>query len=52
MVGKPQVYLLDEITSSLDEQNAREMEEILLAEDASQEPQKSTTIYLPLPKME
>lgn len=34
MVGKPQVYLLDEITSSLDEQNAREMEEILLAEDA------------------
>lgn len=35
MVGKPQVYLLDEITSSLDEQNAREMEEILLAEDAN-----------------
>ena len=34
MIGKPQVYLLDEITSSLDEQNAREMEEILLAEDA------------------
>ena len=34
MVGKPQVYLLDEITSSLDEQHAREMEEILLAEDA------------------
>lgn len=35
MVGKPQVYMLDEITSSLDEQNAREIEEILLAEDAT-----------------
>ena len=27
--------MLDEITSSLDEQNAREIEEILLAEDAT-----------------
>lgn len=35
MVGKPQVYMLDEITSSLDEQNAREIEGILLAEDAT-----------------
>lgn len=35
MVGKPQIYMLDEITSSLDEKNAREIEQILLAEDAT-----------------
>lgn len=34
MVGKPEVYLLDEITSSLDVQNAQDIEEILLKEDA------------------
>ena len=34
MVGKPEIYLLDEVTSSLDEQNAGEIEEILLQENA------------------
>lgn len=34
MVGKPEVYLLDEITSSLDAENAYEIEQMLLNEDA------------------
>lgn len=34
MVGKPQIYLLDEVTSSLDPQNASHIEELLLHEDA------------------
>lgn len=35
MVGKPAVYLLDEVTSSLDEKNALEVERLLLAEPAT-----------------
>lgn len=34
MVGKPEVYLLDEITSSLDASNAYDIEQALLKEDA------------------
>ena len=34
MLSKPQVYLLDEITSALDSQNSYEIEKLLLAEDA------------------
>lgn len=34
MIGKPQVYLLDEITSALDGENALDIEKILLQEDA------------------
>lgn len=34
MVGKPEVYLLDEITSSLDAGNAYDIERMLLKEDA------------------
>lgn len=34
MVGKPDVYLLDEISSSLDERNAWEIENMLLNENA------------------
>lgn len=34
MVSKPEIYLLDEVTSSLDEKNAYEIEKILLEEEA------------------
>lgn len=34
MVGKPELYLLDEITSSLDTQNAYEIEKMISEEDA------------------
>lgn len=34
MVGCPKVYLLDEVTSALDHQNAEDIEQILLEEDA------------------
>lgn len=34
MVGKPEVYLLDEVTSALDEENAYNIEELILKEDA------------------
>lgn len=34
MIGKPEVYLLDEITSSLDAQNAYEIEKMILEENA------------------
>lgn len=35
MAGKPQIYLLDEITSSLDSENSRLVEEIFLKENAT-----------------
>ena len=35
MVGKPEVYLLDEVTSALDAKNSAEIEEILLRENAA-----------------
>ncbi len=35
MVGKPKLYLLDEVTSALDENNAFEIENMLLSEDAT-----------------
>ncbi len=34
MVGKPEVYLLDEVTSALDASNSEEIEKVLLQEDA------------------
>lgn len=34
MVGKPEVYLLDEITSALDKTNAEQIEKVLLKESA------------------
>ena len=34
MVGKPEIYFLDEVTSSLDEENAYQIEKILLEQDA------------------
>lgn len=34
MVGKPEVYLLDEVTSALDTSNSEAIEEMLLREDA------------------
>ena len=34
MVGKPQVYLLDEVTSALDASNSEAIEQMLLREDA------------------
>lgn len=34
MVGRPEVYLLDEVTSALDEGNAESIEEVLLREPA------------------
>ena len=34
MVGKPEVYLLDEVTSALDTNNSEAIEEMLLREDA------------------
>ena len=34
MVGKPEVYLLDEVTSALDASNSEAIEEMLLQEDA------------------
>lgn len=34
MVGKPEVYLLDEVTSALDTNNSEAIEEMLLCEDA------------------
>ena len=34
MVGKPEVYLLDEVTSALDAQTSEKIEEVLLQEDA------------------
>ncbi len=34
MVGRPSVYLLDEITSALDPENARIIEAAILSEDA------------------
>jgi len=34
MVGKPEVYLLDEVTSALDASNSEAIEEMLLHEDA------------------
>lgn len=34
MVGKPEVYLLDEVTSALDAQTSGKIEEVLLQEDA------------------
>ena len=34
MVGRPQLYLLDEVTSALDRENARLVEELLLAQEA------------------
>jgi ABC-type uncharacterized transport system fused permease/ATPase subunit len=35
MVGKPEVYLLDEVTSALDQNNADAIEELLLQENAT-----------------
>lgn len=35
MVGKPPIYLLDEITSSLDAENANQIEQVLLHEKAT-----------------
>ena len=35
MVGKPAVYLLDEVTSALDPENSRRIEGLLLQEDAT-----------------
>lgn len=35
MVGKPQVYLLDEVTSALDAENSEAIEEMLLRENAT-----------------
>ena len=34
MVGNPEVYLLDEVTSALDASNSEAIEEMLLREDA------------------
>ena len=34
MLSKPQIYLLDEVTSALDAQNSYEIEKLLLTEDA------------------
>lgn len=35
MVGKPAVYLLDEVTSALDQENSERVERLLLQEDAA-----------------
>ena len=35
MVGKPAVYLLDEVTSALDRENSERVERLLLQEDAA-----------------
>lgn len=35
MVGKPAVYLLDEVTSALDQENSERVERLLLEEDAA-----------------